>query len=137
MLPLLTFATTTLDSAHMDKRGRPRSFFVLAANQPVMMARDPVTAEELGTGPVTATRPPPATAAAAGGTPGSATADPPPAIAAAAVVTPGPATAGPGAVFTPLTGARVQLLTGGVTVPPNPSQPEDRKSTRLNSSHRL
>jgi hypothetical protein len=91
---------------------------------PQPMARDPVTAEELGTGPVTATSPPPATAAAAVVTPGSATADPPPAIAAAAVVTPGPATAGPGAVFTPLTGARVQLLTGGVTVPPNPSQPE-------------
>jgi hypothetical protein len=91
---------------------------------PQPMARDPVTAEELGTGPVTATSPPPATAAAAVVTPGSATADPPPAIAAAAVATPGPATAGPGAVFTPLTGARVQLLTGGVTVPPNPSQPE-------------
>ncbi len=35
---------------------------------------------------------------------------------------PGPATAGPGAVFNPLIRARVQLLTGRVTVPPYPSQ---------------
>ncbi len=43
-------------------------------------------------------------------------------IAAAAVAT--HVTARPGAVFTLLTGARVQLLTGGVTVPHNTSQPE-------------
>ena len=49
----------------------------------------------------------------------------PSATAAAAVASPRPtAVTGQSAVFMPLTGARVQLLTCGVTVPPSLTQPE-------------